>query len=247
MQALLVTGGSRGIGAAVAALGAARGYAVALGYREARGAAEDVVATIRAAGGRAVALALDVADEASVASFFEAAADAFGPPAALVNNAGITGPMTRLADLAAVDLHRVLAVNVAGAVLCAREAVRRMSLSGGGRGGAIVNVSSRAAQLGGAGEWIHYALSKGALDTLTIGLARETASDGIRVNAVAPGLIETGLHAAAGDPGRLARLAPAIPQQRAGLPDEVARAVLWLLSAEAAYVNGAILPVSGGR
>jgi len=247
MQTLIVTGASRGIGAAVAELAATRGYAVALGYRNEREAAELSAERIRSAGGRAAAIGVDVADEAGVARLFERAEVELGPVAGLVNNAGITGPLVRLEALTTADLARVLAVNVTGSVLCAREAVRRMSTRRGGNGGAIVNISSRAAELGGGGEWVHYALTKGAIDTLTVGLAREVASDGIRVNAVAPGLIATGLHAAAGAPDRLARLAPAIPQQRAGTPAEVAQAVLWLLSDEAAYVTGAILPVSGGR
>jgi NAD(P)-dependent dehydrogenase (short-subunit alcohol dehydrogenase family) len=247
MQSLVVTGASRGIGAAIAALAGARGFAVAVGYRSEPEAAERIAARIRADGGQAAAIEVDVADETGVARLFERAERDLGPLTGLVNNAGITGPLTRLESLEAGDLARVLAVNVTGAVLCAREAVRRMSTRRGGRGGAIVNVSSRAAQLGGAGEWVHYALTKGALDTFTVGLAREVAAEGIRVNAVAPGLIATGLHAAAGAPDRLERLAPGIPLQRAGTAEEVAQAVLWLLSAEAAYVTGAILPVSGGR
>ena len=243
----LVSGSTAGIGAAIAALAGARGFAVAVGYRSEREAAERLTARIRAAGGQAAAIEVHVADEAGVARLFERAERDLGPVAGLVNNAGITGPLTRLEDLEASDLARVLAVNVTGAVLCAREAVRRMSTRRGGPGGAIVNISSRAAQLGGAGEWIHYALTKGALDTFTVGLAREVAADGVRVNAVAPGLIATGLHAAAGAPDRLGRLAPGVPLQRAGTAEEVAQAVRWLLSAEAAYVTGAILPVSGGR
>jgi len=247
MQALIVTGASRGIGAATAALAGTRGYAVAVAYRSEAAAAEAVVADIRAAGGRAVAIRANVAEEADVLELFARTERELGPLAGLVNNAGITGPLTRVESLEAADLARVLAVNVAGAVLCAREAVRRLSTRYGGSGGAIVNVSSRAAQLGGAGEWVHYALSKGAVDTLTVGLAREVAAEGIRVNAVAPGLIDTEIHAAAGAPDRVARMAPGIPQQRAGTATEVAQAVLWLLSPEAAYVTGAILPVSGGR
>ena len=247
MQSLVVTGASRGIGAAVAALAGARGYAVAVGFRDDATSAGEVVAAIRSAGGTALAVRADVADEDDVVGLFAAAEEQLGPLAGLVNNAGITGPLTRLESLAAADLAAVLAVNVGGAILCAREAVRRMSTQRGGSGGAIVNVSSRAAHLGGAGEWVHYAASKGAIDTLTVGLAREVAADGIRVNAVAPGLIATGLHAAAGAPDRLERLAPGIPLQRPGTPAEVAEAVLWLMSAEAAYLTGAILPVSGGR
>lgn len=178
---------------------------------------------------------------------FETAARELGPVRALVNNAGISGSLGRLEDVDAGEIARVLGVNVIGTMLCAREAVRRMSSKHGGHGGAIVNISSRAAQLGGAGEWLHYAASKGAVETFTVGLARELGAEGIRVNAVSPGLIETGLHAAAGAPDRLERLVGGVPQGRAGTADEVAAAVLWLLSPEASYVNGAILAVAGGR
>jgi NAD(P)-dependent dehydrogenase (short-subunit alcohol dehydrogenase family) len=247
MQTAIVTGGSRGIGAAVSLLAARRGYAVAVGFSNDEAGAAEVVARIRASGGRAGAFGVDVADARAVSACFEAVERSLGRVAALVNNAGVTGPLTRLEDLDPADLTRVFAVNVSGAVHCAQEAVRRMSTRRGGAGGSIVNVSSRAAALGGGGEWIHYAMTKGALDTLTIGLAREVAADGIRVNAVAPGLIATGLHAAAGAPDRLERMAPTLPLGRAGTPEEVADAVLWLMSSEAAYVTGAILPVSGGR
>lgn len=178
---------------------------------------------------------------------FETATRELGPLRALVNNAGVTGTLGRFVDIAAEEIARVLAINVLGTMLCAREAVRRMSTQRGGGGGAIVNVSSRAAQLGGAGEWLHYAASKGAVETFTVGLAREVAAEGIRVNAVSPGLIETGLHAAAGDAGRIERLKTAIPQRRAGTAAEVSAAVLWLLSSEASYVNGSVVAVSGGR
>jgi NAD(P)-dependent dehydrogenase (short-subunit alcohol dehydrogenase family) len=189
----------------------------------------------------------DVSREHEVVQLFENAQRDLGQVVALVNNAGITGGFSRLEDVETETFERVLAVNVTGAMLCAREAVRRMSKRRGGAGGAIVNISSRAAQLGSPGEWIHYAMTKGAIDTLTIGLAREVASDGIRVNAVAPGLVETDIHAAAGDPRRPQRMAARIPLGRGAKPEEIAEAVLWLLSPSAGYVTGAILAVSGGR
>lgn len=244
---LIVTGGGRGIGAAVARLAARHGYAVVVNYVADESAASSVVREIEQGHGRAVAIQADVSQEKDVLQLFESAERTLGRVVGLVNNAGITGGFSRLEDLEAANLERVLAINVTGAMLCAREAVRRFSTRRGGSGGAIVNISSRAAQLGSAGEWIHYAVTKGAIDTLTIGLAREVASEGIRVNAVAPGLVETDIHAAAGEPGRPQRLAPGIPLGRAGKPEEVAEAVLWLLSPAAAYITGAILPVSGGR
>ncbi len=245
--ALLVTGGSRGIGAAISRLAAAHGYAVIVNFVSDERAAGALVEDIRSRGGRAAAVRADVARESDVLSLFEQVDRLFGPLSALVNNAGITGGFSRVDAVTAGMLERLWAVNVTGTILCAREAVRRLSLKHGGRGGAIVNVSSRAAELGSPGEWVHYAASKGAVNTFTIGLASEVAGEGIRVNAVAPGLIETDIHAAAGDPGRLSRLASRIPMGRAGTAEEVGEAVIWLLSCAASYVTGSILTVSGGR
>ncbi len=244
---LIVTGGGRGIGAAVAKLGAARGYAVAVNYQSNAAAALAVVREIEAAGGRATAIAGDVAKEQDVLRLFATAAHDLGPITALVNNAGITGKAGRVEALELQDLERVLAVNVVGAVLCAREAVRCMSTKHGGQGGAIVNIGSRASELGGGGEWVHYGLSKGAIDTFTVGLAKEVGGEGIRVNAVSPGLIDTEIHTAAGMADRLPRLAATIPIPRIGGAAEVAEGVIWLLSPAASYVTGAILHISGGR
>jgi NAD(P)-dependent dehydrogenase (short-subunit alcohol dehydrogenase family) len=246
IDALIITGASRGIGAAVARL-AARQYSIVVNYvRDVAGATE-VVGQIVSAGGRAVAIQADVSIEKDVVRLFEQAEKQLGPVGAIVNNAGITGGFSRVETLTAETLARVFAVNVAGTILCSREAVRRMSTRNGGQGGAIVNISSQAAGIGGAGEWVHYAASKGAVDSFTIGLAREVATEGIRVNAVSPGLISTGLHAAAGEPDRIERMAPTIPMKRAGTAEEVAEGVLWLLSSAASYVTGVILPISGGR
>ena len=245
--ALLVTGGSRGIGAAIALRAAQDGYDVALTYATDREAAQRVAATIGAVGRCAVVIQADVADEDDVLRAFAAVDDAFGRLDALVVNAGITGRFTRVDELDAATLQRVLAVNVAGAFLCAREAVRRMSTARGGAGGAIVTISSRAATLGSPGEYVHYAASKAAVETLTRGLAKEVGGEGVRVNAVSPGLIDTEIHARAGQPGRTERIAPAIPLGRAGTAGEIAAAVLWLLSPAASYVTGAVLDAGGGR
>lgn len=244
---IIVTGAGRGIGATVAERIASLGYPVLINYGESRIAAEQVAEGISAAGGSAFLCQADIGSEEGVMRLF-AEADTTGfALAGLVNNAGISGGFSRLDALSDSVLRQVLAVNVAGAILCSREAVRRMSTRHGKQGGAIVNVSSIAAKLGSAGEWIHYAASKGAIDTLTIGLAREVAAEGIRVNAVAPGLIETAFHAAAGEPGRPERMAPSIPMERAGTSEEVADAIVWLMSRQASYVTGAIVPVGGGR
>ncbi len=225
----------------------ANGYSVAVNYASDAAGARQVVEAVRAAGSRAIAVQADVAQEPDVLRLFETAERELGPICALVNNAAITGGFARVGDVAASAVERMLAVNVTGTILCSREAVRRISTRRGGTGGAIVNISSLAARTGGAGEWVPYAASKGAINTFTIGLAREAATEGVRVNAVAPGLVETGLHAANGEPGRLARLRPTIPMQRAGKPEEIAAAVLWLLSPEASYVTGSILEIGGGR
>ncbi|WP_027891843.1 SDR family oxidoreductase [Calidithermus chliarophilus] len=246
-RVLTVTRCSRGIGAATARLAARQGYALALSYRENREAAEEVAAGIRAGGGEALALQADVSSEAQVLELFAAVDRAWGRLDALVNNAGILEAQMRLEAMSAERLQRVFATNVIGAMLCAREAVRRMSTRYGGQGGAIVNVSSAAARLGSAGEYVDYAASKGALDTFTLGLAKEVAAEGIRVNAVRPGLIHTDIHASGGEPGRVDRLAATVPMGRGGRAEEVAAAILWLLGEEAAYVTGALLDVSGGR
>ncbi|NUU20133.1 MAG: SDR family oxidoreductase [Streptomycetaceae bacterium] len=245
---VLVTGAGKGIGAAIARAAARAGWAVAVNYAHDAAAADTVVAGIEADGGRAVALAGDVSAEADVVRLFDEAESALGGPlTALVNNAGIVGAYGRFDELDSGALRRTVDVNVVGAMLCAREAVRRMSTRHGGPGGLIVNISSRAAQLGSAGEWVHYAATKAAVDTLTLGLAHEVAAEGIRVNAVAPGLIETGLHASIGQPDRLAEKAPSIPLGRPGTAEEVADAVMWLLSERSAFVTGAVIPVHGGR
>jgi NAD(P)-dependent dehydrogenase (short-subunit alcohol dehydrogenase family) len=245
--ALIVTGGSRGIGAATAQLAAREGYAVCVNYRANRAAADAVVAGIARSGGNAAAIAADVAKEADVIRLFDECAAALGPVTALVNNAGILEQHMRVDEMSAERLERVFATNILGAFLCAREAVRRMSTRHGGRGGGIVNVSSVAASLGSPNEYVDYAASKGAVDTLTIGLAREVAEEGIRVNAVRPGVIYTQIHASGGEPNRVERVKAAVPMKRGGQPEEVARAILWLLSESSSYCTGAFIDVSGGR
>lgn len=246
-KVVLITGASRGIGAATARLAAARGYAVGINYTRDAAAAEAVARAVREAGVDAVTVRADVADEAQVVAMFDTVSSALGPIDALVNNAGILFKQSRLEEMDAARINRVLAVNITGAMICAREAVRRMSTTRGGAGGAIVNVSSAASRLGGPNEYIDYAASKGAVDTITIGLAKEVAMQGIRVNAVRPGIIATDIHASGGEPGRVARVAPNVPMQRGGEPEEVASAVVWLLGDEASYITGAILDITGGR
>lgn len=243
---VLVTGGSRGIGAAVARASSAAGWAVCLTYQEDEAAAASVVASIEAAGGIATAVRADVAVEADVLAAF-AAAEALGPVTALVANAGFVGPKARVDEVTVERVERVLTVNVLGTIVCCREAVRRMSTLHGGGGGSIVVVSSAAARLGGSGEYVDYAASKGAVETLGVGLAREVATEGVRVNVVRPGVIDTEIHARSGRPDRPGQLAPSIPMRRPGRADEVAAAVVWLLGEEASYCTGSILDVTGGR
>lgn len=244
---LIVTGGSRGIGAALCELAAARGYDVVVNFSGDAAPAEEVAERVRKHGQKALAVRADVSDEDEVRALFDEAAT-LGPLTALVNNAAITGNTPgRLDEYDVEVVRRTLDVNVTGVFLCCREAVRRMSTRYGGDGGAIVNISSTAARTGSAGEWVHYAASKAAVDTLTFGLAQEVAGEKIRVNAVAPGMVHTGLHEAAGLPGRLDRFVPLIPMGRAGQPSEIAEAVLWLLSDNASFATGAVLPVGGGR
>jgi len=246
-KVLLVTGGSRGIGAATCRLAARSGYAVAVNYQRDEAAAARIVAEIEKGGGRAVAIQADVAEEAAVERLFDEAERRLGRLTHLVNNAGIVGSGSRLDAVDAATLRAVFDINILGAFLCARAAVRRISTKHGGAGGAIVNLSSAAATLGSPGEFTWYAASKGAIDTLTIGLAKEVAGEGIRVNAVAPGMIMTEIHAASGDPGRIERIRPTIPMARIAEPEEIAETILFLLSDAASYVTGAVLRAAGGR
>ena len=244
---LVVTGGSRGIGAQVALLGARQGYKVCVNYARNKKAAQEVVDSIREGGGEAIMAHADVAEETDVKAMFRLVDQELGPVTALVNNAGIIDQSGKVADMTAERINRIMAVNVTGSFICAREAARRMSTLHGGPGGAIVNVSSAAARLGSPNEFVDYAASKGAVDTFTIGLAKELAAEGIRVNAVRPGLIDTEIHAAAGDAERVERFRTAVPMQRVGTAAEVAEADLWLLSDSASYVTGSFTDVAGGR
>jgi len=244
---LLVTGASRGIGAATARLAAQRGYAVCINYRANAHAAQTIAQDIERHGGRAIAVAADIALESDVVRLFRTIDQSLGPLSALVNNAGILERRADVETMSAERIQRVFATNVIGTMLCSREAVLRMSTKHGGRGGAIVNVSSMAARLGSPHEYVDYAASKGAVDTFTIGLSKEVADAGIRVNAVRPGLIDTDMHASGGEPGRIERLKGSVPMQRGGTAEEVATAILWLLSDEASYATGTFIDVSGGR
>lgn len=244
---LLVTGGSRGIGAAAAVLAAQRGWDVAINYTRDAAAAERVAAQVRAAGRRALVIQADVAEEAEVLAMFAAVDREFGALRGLVNNAGVVDLPARVDEMSLQRLQRMFAINLTGSFLCAREAVRRMSSKHGGAGGVIVNLSSAAARLGSPGQYVDYAASKAGIDILTLGLAREVATEGIRVNAVRPGIIDTEIHASGGLPDRARQVAPMVPMQRAGSAEEVAQAIVWLLSDEASYTTGTVLDVTGGR
>jgi NAD(P)-dependent dehydrogenase (short-subunit alcohol dehydrogenase family) len=245
-KVVVITGGSRGIGRAAALAAAARGFRVVVGYASNKTAADEVVSTIEAKNGKAIAVKCDVGSEADILALFKAA-DSFGTLGALVNNAGIVGPSMRVDQMSAERIQRMMAVNVTGSFLCAREAVKRMSTKHGGKGGVIVNISSVAAKLGSANTYVDYAASKAAIDTFTVGLGHEVAAEGIRVAAIRPGLIDTEIHASGGEPDRAHRLAHMVPMKRIGTADEIANAIVWLLSDEASYVTSSILDVSGGR
>jgi NAD(P)-dependent dehydrogenase (short-subunit alcohol dehydrogenase family) len=245
-KVVVITGGSRGIGRATAIAAAARGFRVVVGYASNQAAASEVVSEIGVSNGKAIAVKCDVGSEADILAFFKAA-DEFGTLGALVNNAGIVGPSMRVEDMSAERIQRMMAVNITGSILCAREAVKRMSTRNGGKGGVIVNLSSVAAKLGSPNTYVDYAASKGAIDSFTVGLGYEVAGEGIRVAAIRPGLIDTDIHASGGEPDRAHRLAHMVPMKRVGTSEEIANAIVWLMSDDASYVTSAILDVSGGR
>ena len=246
-EVLIITGASRGIGAATARIAGRSGYVVCVNYLKNKAAAKQIVEEIKADGGRALAVGADISREEEVVKLFCTVDDKLGKISALVNNAGILETQMRIEDMNEARLNRVFLTNITGSFLCAREAVKRMSTKNGGKGGAIVNVSSAAARLGSAGEYVDYAASKGAVDTFTRGLAQEVAGEGIRVNAVRPGVIDTDIHASGGEPGRVERVKASIPMKRGGSAEEVAKAIMWLLSSESSYTTGSLLEVSGGR
>lgn len=246
-EVLIITGASRGIGAATARIAGRSGYVVCVNYLKNKAEAKQIVEEINADGGRALAVGADISREEEVVKLFCTVDDKLGKISALVNNAGILETQMRIEDMNAARLNRVFLTNVIGSFLCAREAVKRMSTKNGGKGGAIVNVSSAAARLGSAGEYVDYAASKGAVDTFTRGLAQEVAEEGIRVNAVRPGVIDTDIHSSGGEPGRVERVKASIPMKRGGSAEEVAKAIMWLLSSESSYTTGSLLEVSGGR
>ena len=245
-KVVIITGGSRGIGRATALAAAVRGYRVVVGYASNQAAADEVIAAIEASNGKAIAVKCDVGSETDILALFKAA-DGFGTLGALVNNAGIVGPSLRVEDMSAERIQRMMAVNITGSILCAREAVKRMSTRHGGEGVVIVNLSSVAAKLGSPNTYVDYAASKGAIDSFTTGLGHEVAGEGIRVAAIRPGLIDTDIHASGGEPDRAHRLAHMVPMKRVGTAEEIANAIVWLMSDDASYVTSAILDVSGGR
>ena len=246
-KVIVITGGSRGIGKATAIKAAEKGYAVCINYKSNKGAADEVVNTINNSGGKAIAVKADIAVEEDVIRLFKTVDASLGRITALVNNAGILETQSLVVNISAERFQKVFATNVLGTFLCAKEAVKRMSTQNGGNGGAIVNVSSKASTHGGPFEYVDYASSKGAVDTFTMGLAKEVATDGIRVNGVRPGVIYTEIHASGGEAGRVDRIAPTVPMKRGGQPEEVADTILWLLSDEASYVTGVLVDVTGGR
>ena len=246
-EVLIITGARRGIGAATARIAGRSGYVVCVNYLKNKAAAKQIVEEINADGGRALAVGADISREEEVVKLFCTVDDKLGKISALVNNAGILETQMRIEDMNEARLNRIFLTNITGSFLCAREAVKRMSTKNGGKGGAIVNVSSAAARLGSAGEYVDYAASKGAVDTFTRGLAQEVAEEGIRVNAVRPGVIDTDIHASGGEPGRVERVKASIPMKRGGSAEEVAKAIMWLLSSESSYTTGSLLEVSGGR